>query len=217
MTENPITAALRPAVTLVLVLAAIFVLQNTVSFNWGDLGVLPRNIGSLYGILTFPFIHADWKHLFNNSTALLVLLTLLFHSYREIAWKSLLWVYLMSGAWLWVIGRPDRHIGASAVVYGLFGFLFLGGVLRRDGRLMAVSLLVIFLYGSLVWGIFPTTQNISWEGHLTGLLSGLALAVLFRDQGPQRKVYSWEMEEDIDEETGAQGEEQEGDGPMRNE
>lgn len=177
---------------------AVFILQQTIDLNWIQLGILPRSVEGLSGILTFPFIHADWKHLVNNSTALVVLLTLLFQSYRDIAWKSLLWVYLMSGAWLWVIGRPERHIGASAVVYGLFGFLFLGGILRKDGKLMAVSLLVIFLYGSLVWGIFPTTQNISWEGHLTGLLSGLTLAFFFRDQGPQRKVYSWELEEEED-------------------
>ena len=177
---------------------AVFILQQTIDLNWIQLGILPRSVEGLSGILTFPFIHADWKHLVNNSTALVVLLTLLFQSYRAIAWKSLLWVYLMSGAWLWVIGRPERHIGASAVVYGLFGFLFLGGILRKDGKLMAVSLLVIFLYGSLVWGIFPTSRNISWEGHLTGLLSGLTLAFFFRDQGPQRKVYSWELEEEED-------------------
>ena len=184
------------AVLVVLAPATVFVLQSTIVWNWGLMGILPRQVATLHGVLTFPFIHGDWKHLLNNSTALLVLLTMLFQTYRSIAWKSLLWVYLMSGAWLWVIGRPDRHIGASAVVYGLFGFLFLSGLLRRDGRLMAVSLLVIFLYGSLVWGILPTKENISWEGHLTGLLSGLSLAILFRNQGPQRNIYNWELEED---------------------
>lgn len=193
------TGLLKPifwALMLIGPLLAVFILQQTIDINWGTLGVRPRTIEGILGILTFPFIHGDWKHLLNNCSALLVLMILLFQSYKAIAWKSLLWVYLMSGAWLWVIGRPERHIGASAVVYGLFGFLFLGGILRKDGKLMAVSLLVIFLYGSLVWGIFPTTRNISWEGHLTGLLSGLTLAWIFRDQGPQRKVYSWELEEE---------------------
>lgn len=182
------------AILLVMAPVSVFVLQQTVVWDWGLLGIVPRHVEGIHGILTFPFVHADWQHLFNNGTALLVLLTLLFQAYPQIAWKSLLWIYVIGGSWLWAMGREMRHIGASGVVYGLFGFLFLSGLLRRDGRLMAVSLMVIFLYGSMVWGIFPTKANISWDGHFTGLLAGFAVALYLREQGPQRKMYSWELE-----------------------
>jgi membrane associated rhomboid family serine protease len=146
----------------------------------------------LIGILTFPFIHADWKHLANNSSAILVLGSMLYFFYRDIASKTLLWVYLLSGVWLWVGGRANIHIGASGVVYALFGFLFVSGLLRKHLKLMALSLLVVFMYGSLVWGVFPVDKTISYEGHLFGLLAGIVVAIVYRKQGVQRPKYSWD-------------------------
>ena len=159
-------------------------------------GIFPRKLSGLPGMLTYPFIHSDWKHLFNNSTALFILGTMLYYFYREVATKSLLWVYLISGVWLWIGGRANFHIGASGIVYALFGFLFVSGLLRKHLKLMALSLLVIFLYGSLVWGIFPVDQSISYEGHLFGLLAGVVVAFVYRKQGPQRPKYSWDLVEE---------------------
>ena len=126
----------------------------------------------------------------------MVLATLLFYSYRQVAVKTVLWVYIMSGVWLWIAGRANFHIGASGIVYALFGFLFVSGLIRKHLKLMALSFLVIFLYGSLVWGIFPVDEKISWEGHLFGLLSGIAVAVVYRKQGPQKPKYSWDFVEE---------------------
>jgi len=99
-----------------------------------------------------------------------------------------------------MIGREAYHIGASGIIYGLAAFLFLSGVIRKVNHLMAISLLVVFVYGSLIWGLLPFDYEVSWEGHLSGALVGVALAVLYRDQGPEREKFSWEIEEEIEEE-----------------
>lgn len=161
-------------------------------------GVLPRHIEGLKGILAAPFIHADWEHLASNAVPLLVLGAALFYFYREVAWRVLLIIYIMSGFWLWLGGRENYHIGASNIVYGLASFLFLSGIIRKHIGLIAISLLVVFLYGSMVWGLLPVLQKISWEGHLFGTLAGILCAYSFRKEGTQRKRYEWEFEEDDD-------------------
>jgi membrane associated rhomboid family serine protease len=123
----------------------------------------------------------------------------LFYFYRPIAPKVFILIYLVSGFWLWFGGRPGYHIGASGIIYGLAAFLFLSGVLRKYTRLMALSLLVVFLYGSLIWGIFPLDMRTSWEGHLYGAIAGLIIAVYYKNRGPQRKKYEWEIEEELEE------------------
>lgn len=183
--------------TIVVAMVLVKLAEFVFDVDFGQYGVFPRKVSRLYGILTYPFIHADWKHLLNNSTAMFILGTMLYYFYRQVASKTLLWVYLMSGVWLWIGGRANFHIGASGIVYALFGFLFVSGVLRRHLKLMALSMLVVFLYGSLVWGIFPIDHQISYEGHLFGLFAGVVVAIVYRKQGPQRPQYSWEL---VDEE-----------------
>ncbi len=173
-------------------------------YRWdlGFLGVYPRHLEGLRGILTMPFIHADLKHLFSNSVPLLILGAALIFFYRELALRVFLWIYFLDGFWLWLGGRENFHIGASGLVYGLSSFLFFSGIFRRDTRLIAISLLVVFLYGGLLWGIFPDFLGVevSWEAHLYGAAAGLLLAWVFRKEGPQRKQYDWETEDDTDEE-----------------
>lgn len=183
-------------VAICLAIAIPELLEWTYGWNFSHHGLFPRDISHLYGILTMPFLHGELGHLANNVSALLVLMWLLFEFYKPIAWKSLLWTWLFSGLWLWIGGRESFHIGASAVVYGLAGFLFVGGIFRKHLPLMGVSMLVLFLYGSIIWGIFPVKAGVSWDGHLFGLIAGVSLSYLFRKQGPQRKEYSWELEED---------------------
>lgn len=182
--------------TIVVAMVLVKLAEVVFDVDLGQYGVFPRKVSRLYGILTYPFIHADWKHLLNNSTAMFILGTMLYYFYRQVASKTLLWVYLMSGVWLWIGGRANFHIGASGIVYALFGFLFVSGVLRRHLKLMALSMLVVFLYGSLVWGIFPIDHQISYEGHLFGLFAGIVVAIVYRNQGPQRPKYSWELVEE---------------------
>ncbi|HYG16089.1 MAG TPA: rhomboid family intramembrane serine protease [Bacteroidia bacterium] len=148
-------------------------------------GVFPRTVSGLKGILFSPFIHGDFFHLFDNSIPMLVLGSMLFYFYRGIAWEISLLTLLLSGFWLWIMGRPSYHIGASGFIYGLSGFLFFSGVFRKNANLLTISLLVVFLYGSLIWGIFPIEEHISWEGHLTGGVAGAMLAWYYRARGPK--------------------------------
>lgn len=190
-----LSSVIIPAI-LVSVLVLIKLGEVVFDTSLAKYGIFPRQTSGLLGIFTFPFIHADWKHLLNNSSALLVLGSMLYLFYREVASKSLFWIYVLSGVWLWVGGRANIHIGASGVVYGLFGFLFVSGLLRKHLKLMALSLLVVFLYGSLVWGVFPVDETISYEGHLYGLLAGFIVAMVYRKHGMQQPKYSWDLVEE---------------------
>jgi len=160
-------------------------------------GIHPRDWVGLRGILFAPFIHGDWKHLVNNSIPLLLLGTSLFYFYKRSAWYVWLYGWLISGLWVWVAARASFHIGASGLVYVLAFYLFFSGLFNRNMHMMGISLLVIFLYGSMVWGIFPIEDGISWESHLFGGVLGLAMAFVFRKEGPQRKKYR--LDEGIDE------------------
>ena len=172
-------------------------------------GIYPLTTQGLPGILFSPFIHADFKHLFNNSLPLFFLSVALFYFYSEVAVRVLISTYFITGLLVWIAGREAWHIGASGLVYGLASFLFFSGIIRRYFRLVALSLLIVFLYGSMVWGLFPGIyKNVSWESHMLGFFSGVVLAVWFRNQGPQEPVYEW-MEEG-EEENGGTGEEENG-------
>ena len=169
-------------------------------------GIYPLTIQGLPGILFSPFIHADFTHLFNNSIPLFFLSIALFYFYSEVALKVFIWTYFLTGLLVWIAGRAAWHIGASGLIYGLASFLFFSGIIRRYFRLIALSLLIVFLYGSMVWGLFPGVyKNVSWESHMLGFFSGVVLAVSYRNQGPQQPVYEWMAEETEENEEGENG------------
>lgn len=184
------------AVPLYFVLALWIVYWFEVSngYNFNSFGIYPRSLSGLKGILFSPFIHGDIKHLYHNSAPLFVLLFSLLYFYRGISWKVFIYGTLCTGLLTWIIARRSYHIGASGIIYLLFSFIFLSGIIRKNYRLVAVSLMVIFLYGSMVWYVLPVKDSVSWEGHLSGFLSGLVLAVIYRDSGPQKFQYEWEKE-----------------------
>jgi membrane associated rhomboid family serine protease len=178
-----------------------------IEYNWKlnfiNFGVLPLKAEGLIGILTAPLIHENFKHLISNSLPLFLLTLTLFYFYKEIAGKVFLLIYFIVGICVWLSGREAYHIGASGVVYGLASFLFFSGIIRRDSRLAAITMLIVFLYGSMIWGIFPDffpDENISYESHLWGLIAGVVFAIYFKRQGPQKQKYSWEIEEEKQEE-----------------
>jgi membrane associated rhomboid family serine protease len=166
------------------------------------LGIRPLEFKGLPGIFLSPLIHENFGHLFNNSIPVFFLGTAVFYFYSEVAFKVFVWTYLLTGLLVWLMGRASWHIGASGLIYGLASFLFFSGIIRRYFRLIALSLLIVFLYGSMVWGMLPELyKNVSWESHMLGFVSGILLAVRFRNEGPQKPVYSWETEEIDDIET----------------
>ncbi|MCF6347185.1 MAG: rhomboid family intramembrane serine protease [Flavobacteriaceae bacterium] len=168
-------------------------------YNFNKYGVAPRTIIGLRGVLFSPFIHSGIQHLFSNSVPLFVLLISLFYFYKDIAFKIVFYGLVLSGVLTWTIARPSYHIGASGIVYLLFSFIFFSGIIRKYNRLVAVSLMVIFLYGGMIWYIFPIKEEISWEGHLSGFIVGLLFAVTYRNRGPQKMIYTWENENYVDE------------------
>jgi len=190
---------------LVFLMWTVRIIQTIGGFDFSFLGVYPLKWQSLHGIITTPFVHGDFSHLLANSVPLIILGSALFYFYKDMAIRILLVIWLFSGFWVWIAARPAYHIGASGIVYGLAAFILVSGIIRRHTGLMALALVVVFLYGSLIWGIFPEffpERNISWEAHLFGMIAGIVLAFYYRKEGPQRKIYEWELEEEEEEKRG---------------
>lgn len=179
----------------VFIIWLVYWIEIKFGYNFNKYGLYPREIGGLKGIVFSPFIHSDTSHLFNNSIPLFVLMMSLFYFYKQVAWKVLIYGMLFSGLLGWIIGRESYHIGASGVIYLLFSFVFFSGIFKKHYRLIAMSLIVIFLYGSMIWLIFPTEDRISWEGHLSGFIVGLLFAFLYRKKGIVKEDFQFSTTE----------------------
>ncbi len=185
-------------IIMVMIMWLVKIIETVFHLDFGFLGIKPLSAEGLPGILLFHFIHGDWEHLFANTVPILVLGTSLYYFYRPLANKILLILIFSTGLLTWCGARSGVHIGASALVYGLTFFLMLSGFIRRDRKLIIISLIVVFLYGSLVWGLYPKyaiENNISWEGHLSGFVMGIVLAFFYKKEGPQREEHMWEDED----------------------
>jgi membrane associated rhomboid family serine protease len=168
------------------------------------LGVYPLKVSGLVGIVTSPLIHADFAHIGANSIPLFVSTAMIWYFYRTVAWQVFGLIWVITGLWVWVFAEQAYHIGASGIIYGYISFLFFSGIIRKNLQLMAVSMIMVFLYGGLFWGFFPDffpNRHISWESHLMGALSGLLIAIFYRKQGIQRQLYSWEIDPENDDDT----------------
>lgn len=185
---------------LLTVLWLIYWAEQLFQFPFYKLGVLPKTLEGLKGILFMPFIHSkEPEHLINNSGPIFILLATLIYFYRSIALKTFLYIWLISGVliWLFAANKGSYHIGISGVIYGLASFIFFSGYWRKYLPLQAISLFVAFMYGSMVWGVLPYKPTISWEGHLMGMLVGIFLAYRFRKIGPIRPKYQYEIEKEM--------------------
>jgi membrane associated rhomboid family serine protease len=181
----------------------VFLISYFFGVNFVFLGIHPRHVDGLPGIATAIFVHGDWEHIISNSIPLLLLGSALFLYYREFAFRLLIYLTLLTGFYVWLMARDSWHIGASGLVYALASFHITSALLRREMRLLAFSMLVIFLYGGMVWGFFPEffpEKNISWESHLMGAITGIVFAFHYRKIGLQRKPYFDDEEEDEDDE-----------------
>jgi len=177
-----------------------FVLEKGMDWDFHTAGIYPRRFENLWGIFTLVFVHADWSHLFNNVISFVILGSFLFFFYKQIALKVMAVSYIFSGLILWIIGRESWHIGASGLIYSIAFFLFFSGVIRKHVPLIAISLTVAFIYGSMIWHVFPWQNQdpVSWEGHLAGGIIGFVLSIWYRKEGPQKPVKKWEDENDDD-------------------
>ncbi len=179
-------------------------------------GIYPRRLSGAGGIALAPLLHGSFAHLFANSVPLLILGTVLFYGYPRSAWIVIDGLYFGTGLGVWLSARNAYHIGASGMTVGMMFFVFIIGVLRWDRRAMALSMLVFFLYGSMVWSIFPNDPGVSYESHFYGALIGVVLAITCRKRDPalEEKRYSWEGEEETSAEEPAADSEQAGSRPL---
>lgn len=183
--------------------------------SFGVYGIYPRSLKGSIGILTSPFIHNDFFHLASNSIPFISLMLFLFYYYKKIALEVFLWIYFTTGVWVWAFAREAYHIGASGIVYGLATFLLASGFISKNVKLIAASLIVVFMYGGLFYGINPNwvSPDVSWESHLIGSVTGVFMAVFFRksyckspvdiddddDEDPKSDIfYSSTSEEKVD-------------------
>ena len=188
------------ALGFVFLLWFIRALEDSLTVDLGVWGILPRSISGLIGIITAPLIHGSVFHLLSNTFPLLLLLVAVFYFYDEIALEVFVWIYIATGFWVWVIARQAYHIGSSGLVYGLAAFLFFSGVFRKDARSVAVALVIAFIHGGMLQGLFPTESSVSWESHLLGSAAGLFCSFYFRklpaDAEVEEKDISQQSEED---------------------
>nr|WP_319570916.1 rhomboid family intramembrane serine protease [uncultured Draconibacterium sp.] len=190
---------LFPAI-FVLALWIVKIIELTSGLSFVEFGIYPRHINGLQGVLFSPFIHSDFNHLISNSLPFFILGFMLIYFYRRISYRIFFLLYILSGISTWIMGREAWHIGASGVVYAMATFHFVSGIIRSDVRLLTLSAIVVFLYGGLVWGLLPIRPEISWEGHLSGAIFGVALAFYYRKYIVRREKFDWEDEPDDDEE-----------------
>jgi membrane associated rhomboid family serine protease len=192
--------ALKIALVFIGVLWAVFIIDAAFGLRLGRFGLRPGSTPGLIGIVTAPLLHGSFQHILSNTIPLLVSLTATLYLYPSSSLRVVPLLWLGSGAIAWYIGRPSLHFGVSGLIYGLLAYVFIGGILRLDMRSVAVSLLVGFLYGSMIWGVLPIRPNMSWEMHLGGAMMGCLLAVLYRrwDQVPVLR-YEWEDDDSVPE------------------
>lgn len=196
---------------ILLILYILRTMESVMNWDFTTWGIYPGQVKGIMGILTSPLIHADWGHLFANTFPLLFLSWCLLYFYRDLGIGILFFLWVLGGILTYIIGKPGWHIGASGLIYSLAFFLFFSGILRKHVPLVALSLLITFLYGSLVWNMFPQFASVStsWEGHLGGAVAGIAAAILFRHKGPQRpEPFKYEEEENNEEAEGEDKEEE---------
>jgi membrane associated rhomboid family serine protease len=182
-----------PALLLIMIWSVFFV-ERSFNVDLSNHGILPRTLSGFQGVFFSPFLHGDLNHIANNSFPLFILTTALIYFYRDVSLKVLVYGILLSGVLTWVIGRNSFHIGASSLIYVLVSFIFFKGLMTQYYRLMALSLTVVMLYGGLIWYVFPEVdKQISWEGHLAGLITGFIFAIYYKTPDYVKATqYPWE-------------------------
>ena len=165
------------------------VVNGLIDHSLNTYGLVPRTSMGLVGIPFSPFLHGSYLHVQSNAVGLLALGTLaVIRSGSRFPWVCLI-IILAGGLGLWVIGRSATHVGASGLVFGLFGYLLLKGFLDRSILSILVAVVVAGVFGwAILSGLLPTNDYVSWEGHLCGLAAGALAAIITRERRASHKV-----------------------------
>jgi len=198
--QRNFSLAMRIALVFVGVLWTIFIFDAVFGLQLGRFGLRPGSIPGLSGVVTAPLLHGSFEHILSNTLPMFVSLTAALYLYPRSSLRVIPLIWLGSGALAWTFGRSSLHYGASGLIYGLLAYVFVSGIIRSDMRSVSVSLLIGFLYGSMVWGVLPIREHVSWEMHLSGAIFGVLLALVYRrwDRVPQVR-YPWEDDDTVPE------------------
>lgn len=171
---------IRLPLTFIAFMWLVFIMDTYLNLGLNRLGILPRTSTGLIGIVTAPFLHGNWQHLISNTITLAVLITVLIIFYENIAGWVIILSMLLGGLLIWVFGRQVYHIGASALIYSIAAFLISIGIFRTTFKTLIIAIIIIVLYGGLIYGVLPTDEKISWEGHLLSAIAGVIIAYQMR-------------------------------------
>ena len=187
--------AFKKALIFTAIVWFVFLIDGILPFIYlKSYGIHPRHIDSLYGILTTVFLHGDLSHIISNTLPLVLAITALFGNYPRTAKKVFILSIILTGLLVWSFARSANHIGASGLLYALLSYIFISGFIKKDIQSIGISIVIGFLYGSLIFGIIPDKEYISWESHLFGMFTGVFLAWFYRKQDiPIYKI--WDEEE----------------------
>lgn len=184
----------------VLLLWLILLIDIAFSLNAYRWSILPGQLSGLKGVLFGPLIHGSTQHLLSNTLPLLLLGTIMLYGNINTRWWVLAIIWCVSGLGVWCFARNSYHFGASGLTHGLFYYLCLVGLLRRDMRSVVLLMIAFYMYGSMLTTIFPGERGVSFEYHLFGAIGGIMSAILFRDADRiASKTYSWQHTDEDDE------------------
>jgi membrane associated rhomboid family serine protease len=178
-TSERLVFAFRIAVAFVALLFLIEILERVFRIPLDTFGIVPREVMGLKGIVFSPLLHGGFGHLMANATSLLILMTLLFSNPRYYPGNTMIFIWVVSGIGVWLFGRKSYHIGASSIIYGMVTYLVAAGIWMRSWVSFLISLVILFTYSGLFWGVLPRNDHVSWEGHLCGAIAGVWAAAIW--------------------------------------
>jgi membrane associated rhomboid family serine protease len=200
--NNPLRDSILIATSFAALIWGLKLFEFVLGVDLYHLGIYPRSQSGLLGVVTAPLIHGSWEHLIGNTLPLVLLGSMLIYGYPRSRFWALAGIWLLSGTGVWIFARSSYHLGASGLTHGIFFYLFVGGILRRDRRSAALLMVAFYMYGGMLLTILPTDPGVSFESHFFGAMSGAVLAYVFSnwDPKPIRKRYVWERlpEDDAD-------------------
>lgn len=187
----PLSKKVYNCILLVALIWLVFGLDFIIPYQFTNLGIIPREISGMWGIVCAPFLHVNLTHIISNTFPLFVLTLMLLIFYEKQAFWVWVGIAIIGGSLVWLFAGlfsgPSVHVGASGVIYGLVAFLVVSGIFQKSTALILISIVVLIVYGSLIFGVFPSRPHISWQGHLFGALAGVLMAYAFRQRLPKRK------------------------------
>jgi membrane associated rhomboid family serine protease len=199
--QSQIARRLAFPITFLIILWLVHLAQVITGIDFGPLGVFPRRLEGLSGVLTSPLIHGSWEHLFYNTLSFFLLSAVIWGFYPRIALRSFILLYLLSGVGVWFFAQPNSyHIGASGIVYGMVSLVFWSGLFRRNLKSIVLALIVLVMYAGFFEGIVPGKEGISWESHLLGAIAGIIIAWWYRHEIELDEVPPPPPEDDEEEE-----------------